>query len=76
MTIELLTLISLWCGSPVTHNIYSEGPEITLKDVNECRTKLITCVENEGSSHMEGTMYYAANPEKCFKQVSYPGKDN
>jgi ribosomal protein L16/L10AE len=70
MTIELLSLVALWCGNPLTHS-GNGGPEITVVDVNQCRKNVIQCLDNP--SEIE-TVNEAA--DKCFKKVPYPGKDN
>ena len=71
MTIQLLTLVALWCGNPVTHNVYDSGPNITIADVNQCRTKILYCLENDPVIE---PIEQTAN--RCFKKVPYPGKDN
>jgi hypothetical protein len=75
MSVELLTLVALWCGNPIVGHPYAVdasyiGPEVSVKDVNECRVKAIKCLENP--SEIESVNELA---DKCFKQMPYPGRD-
>jgi hypothetical protein len=68
MTVELLTLIALWCGSPIDGHSYQVdtsyiGPVVSVQNVNQCRKKLVDCIHKTS-----GDM-------KCFDQQPYPGQD-
>ncbi len=75
MSVELLTLVALWCGNPVVGHAFGKdagyiGPIVTVKDVNECRAKALKCIDNP--SEIETTNELA---DTCFKQMPYPGRD-
>lgn len=78
MTVELLTLIALWCGGPTSHNIYGEGPTISVKEVNQCREDLRKCIVDEihkqGIEYATLAQYEAA--KVCTDKIPHPGKDN
>ena len=48
MTVELLTLVALWCGNPMNHNSMIVGTvRRTHAQVDQCREKLISCIESK-----------------------------
>ena len=79
MTIQLLTLVALWCGNPVVQ-AGDGGPIITIEEVNQCRQKLIACMKNEILDNTPGVRdtleEQAANNCIIHAQMPYPGKDN
>lgn len=81
MTIELLTLIALWCGSPVNDTKgamgFKTGAEVSVQEVNQCRDQLRSCIkteiEKQGISEAQSTRTHAA--EVCTSQIQHPGRD-
>lgn len=63
ITVEMLTLIALWCGNPINSTKgamgFKTGEDISITQVNSCRNKLATCVDN---SSLTGWT-------KCFQQT-------
>lgn len=71
MSMELLTLVALWCGSPIPGQTYSAygtyvGPIVSVQDVNQCRKDINKCVEKS----KEGEPI-----DNCFEKQPYPGRD-
>lgn len=78
MPVELLALVALWCGNPVTHNAYGTGPEITVAAVNQCRIELRSCMKQEidKNSPMIAQEAFNIAADVCTAQTTQPGKDN
>lgn len=73
MTINLLTLIALWCGAPIPGYTYTTdatyiGPYTSIQDVNQCRKNLISCLDRVDPID-------DSSKSKCFEKQPHPGGD-
>jgi len=83
MTVELLTLVALWCGAPLEGHSYKTdtsyiGPVISTQDVTQCRKDLIGCIRQADLKFgvAQGTTVNQVVAEnQCFEKRSYPGRD-
>ena len=84
MPVELLTLIALWCGSPVSStyrsNSYQEygGAIVSVAQVKQCRVDLRSCMKKEidKNSPMIAQEAFNIAADVCTTQTPQPGKDN
>ena len=83
MPVELLTLIALWCGNPVSptyrNNSYKEydGTIVSVAQVNQCRVELRSCMKQqiEKNSPMIAQEAFNIAADVCTAQTPQPGED-
>ena len=72
LTIEMLTLIALWCGNPVMGAGIVEG--YYREDVDRCRAQIVACASNVQAGKNPFT--WADVAERCVlsKKIAKAGK--